>query len=119
MAPRTNANVHGSDCMFLSCFLYLHLASPDGELFTGTTDDFWGKEPFISRHFSRDGRTDIRQDTSMLEGESSDNILHSETSCYYKIKAHSHGVISCRAENVMGEGCGNIVFICRARIVRW
>ncbi|KAG7264244.1 hypothetical protein CRUP_016247, partial [Coryphaenoides rupestris] len=35
----------------------------DGELFTGTTDDFWGKKPFISRHLSRDGRPDVRQDT--------------------------------------------------------
>ncbi|XP_078143449.1 semaphorin-4A [Centroberyx gerrardi] len=36
----------------------------DGELFTGTMSDFRGVEPLISRHFSKDGRPDVSQDTS-------------------------------------------------------
>ncbi|CAL8288318.1 unnamed protein product [Merluccius merluccius] len=36
----------------------------DGELFTGTTMDFKGANPVISRHFSRDRRPDIRQDSA-------------------------------------------------------
>ncbi|CAK6983515.1 semaphorin-4B-like [Scomber scombrus] len=36
-----------------------------GELFTATTTDFRGVKPQISRHFSKDGRPDISQDTSV------------------------------------------------------
>ncbi|CAL8248976.1 unnamed protein product [Lota lota] len=36
----------------------------DGELFTGTTRDFKGTQPFISRHFSRDGGQAARLETS-------------------------------------------------------
>ncbi|KAF3692471.1 Semaphorin-4B Semaphorin-C [Channa argus] len=40
----------------------------DGELFTATTTDFRGIKPQISRHFSKDGRPDINQDSvSLLE----------------------------------------------------
>ncbi|KAK2845197.1 hypothetical protein Q5P01_011856 [Channa striata] len=40
----------------------------DGELFTATTTDFRGVEPQISRHFSKDGRPDVSQDSvSVLE----------------------------------------------------
>ncbi|XP_067094540.1 semaphorin-4A-like [Osmerus mordax] len=34
----------------------------DGELFTGTTSDFWGKKAVISRHLSIDGRPDVNLD---------------------------------------------------------
>uniref|UniRef100_A0A8C9XTF2 Uncharacterized protein n=1 Tax=Sander lucioperca TaxID=283035 RepID=A0A8C9XTF2_SANLU len=37
----------------------------DGELFTATTTNFRGVEPQISRHFSKDGRQDVSQDTSV------------------------------------------------------
>ncbi|XP_059195927.1 semaphorin-4B-like [Centropristis striata] len=37
----------------------------DGELFTATTTDFRGLKPQISRHFSRDGRHDLSQDSSV------------------------------------------------------
>ncbi|XP_026227332.1 semaphorin-4B-like isoform X2 [Anabas testudineus] len=37
----------------------------DGELFTATTSDFRGVKPQISRHFSRDGRPDVSQDSSV------------------------------------------------------
>ncbi|XP_078101684.1 semaphorin-4A-like [Sander vitreus] len=37
----------------------------DGELFTATTTNFRGVEPQISRHFSKDGRQDISQDSSV------------------------------------------------------
>ncbi|XP_070768446.1 semaphorin-4A-like [Enoplosus armatus] len=37
----------------------------DDELFTATTTDFRGVKPQISRHFSKDGRPDIIQDTSV------------------------------------------------------
>ncbi|XP_070690834.1 semaphorin-4A-like [Pempheris klunzingeri] len=37
----------------------------DGELFTATTTDFRGVNPEISRHFSKDGRHDVSQDTSV------------------------------------------------------
>ncbi|XP_074510481.1 semaphorin-4A-like [Sebastes fasciatus] len=36
----------------------------DGELFTATTTDFRGVKPQISRHFSKDGRQDVSQDSS-------------------------------------------------------
>uniref|UniRef100_A0A3P8XQN7 Sema domain-containing protein n=1 Tax=Esox lucius TaxID=8010 RepID=A0A3P8XQN7_ESOLU len=36
-----------------------------GELFTGTTHDFLGRTPIISRHLSKDGRPDVSQDTSV------------------------------------------------------
>ncbi|TDH11203.1 hypothetical protein EPR50_G00058380 [Perca flavescens] len=39
----------------------------DGELFTATTTNFRGVEPQISRHFSKDGRQDVSQDSSLLE----------------------------------------------------
>ncbi|KAF1388551.1 hypothetical protein PFLUV_G00091450 [Perca fluviatilis] len=39
--------------------------SPDGELFTATTTNFRGVEPQISRHFSKDGRPDVSQDSSV------------------------------------------------------
>ncbi|XP_067456307.1 semaphorin-4A-like [Thunnus thynnus] len=37
----------------------------DGELFTATTTDFRGVDPQISRHFSKDGRPDVSQDSSV------------------------------------------------------
>ncbi|XP_034467822.1 semaphorin-4A-like isoform X2 [Hippoglossus hippoglossus] len=37
----------------------------DGELFTATTSDFRGVEPQISRHFSKDSRPNVSQDTSV------------------------------------------------------
>ncbi|XP_039662123.1 semaphorin-4B-like [Perca fluviatilis] len=37
----------------------------DGELFTATTTNFRGVEPQISRHFSKDGRPDVSQDSSV------------------------------------------------------
>ncbi|XP_049439849.1 semaphorin-4A-like [Epinephelus fuscoguttatus] len=37
----------------------------DGELFTATTTDFRGVKPQISRHFSKNGRHDVSQDTSV------------------------------------------------------
>ncbi|KAI3360806.1 hypothetical protein L3Q82_012879, partial [Scortum barcoo] len=37
----------------------------DGELFTATTTDFRGVKPAISRHFSKNGRPDISQDSSV------------------------------------------------------
>ncbi|XP_042345768.1 semaphorin-4A-like [Plectropomus leopardus] len=37
----------------------------DGELFTATTTDFRGVKPQISRHFSKNGRHDVNQDTSV------------------------------------------------------
>ncbi|XP_044062751.1 semaphorin-4B-like [Siniperca chuatsi] len=37
----------------------------DGELFTATTTDFRGVKPQISRHFSKDGRPDVSQDSSV------------------------------------------------------
>ena len=47
----------------------------DGELFTGTTSDFWGKKAVISRHLSKDGRPDVNldKDTSinLLDGKCS------------------------------------------------
>uniref|UniRef100_A0A8C2WRM4 Sema domain-containing protein n=1 Tax=Cyclopterus lumpus TaxID=8103 RepID=A0A8C2WRM4_CYCLU len=53
--------------------------SVDGELFTATTTDFRGVKPQISRHFSKDGRQDVSQDSSvrlleepMFVGSSSD-----------------------------------------------
>ncbi|KAK9514440.1 hypothetical protein VZT92_027907 [Zoarces viviparus] len=39
--------------------------SVDGELFTATTTDFRGVKPQISRHFSKDGRQDVSQDSSV------------------------------------------------------
>ncbi|CAJ1061247.1 semaphorin-4A-like [Xyrichtys novacula] len=36
----------------------------DGELFTATTTDFKGAKPQISRHFSKDGRPDVCQESS-------------------------------------------------------
>ncbi|XP_029283507.1 semaphorin-4B-like [Cottoperca gobio] len=36
----------------------------DDELFTATTTDFRGEKPQISRHFSKDGRQDVSQDSS-------------------------------------------------------
>ncbi|XP_077455799.1 semaphorin-4A-like [Stigmatopora argus] len=42
----------------------------DGELFTATTVDFFGVRPFIMRHFSKDGRPDLSQESlSMLLDE--------------------------------------------------
>lgn len=37
----------------------------EGELFTGTTSDFMGNKPVISRHLSKDGRPDVNQDSSL------------------------------------------------------
>ncbi|XP_036931417.1 semaphorin-4A [Acanthopagrus latus] len=37
----------------------------DGELFTATTTDFKGVQPQISRHFSKHGRPDVSQDSSV------------------------------------------------------
>lgn len=37
----------------------------DGELFTATTADFRGVKPQISRHFSKGGRPDVSQDSSI------------------------------------------------------
>ncbi|XP_037308933.2 semaphorin-4B-like isoform X1 [Pungitius pungitius] len=39
--------------------------SIDGELFTATTTDFRGVKPQISRHFSKDGRQEVSQDSSV------------------------------------------------------
>ncbi|XP_029359206.1 semaphorin-4A-like [Echeneis naucrates] len=41
----------------------------DGELFTATTSDFRGAKPQISRHFSKDGRPDVSQDSVSLLAE--------------------------------------------------
>nr|XP_057909888.1 semaphorin-4B-like isoform X2 [Doryrhamphus excisus] len=38
----------------------------DGELFTATTADFKGTTPQISRHFSKDGRPDVTQESSAI-----------------------------------------------------
>ncbi|XP_073342175.1 semaphorin-4A-like [Pagrus major] len=38
----------------------------DGELFTATTTDFKGVQPQISRHFSKHGRPDVSQDSSVV-----------------------------------------------------
>ncbi|XP_061649916.1 semaphorin-4A-like isoform X2 [Phyllopteryx taeniolatus] len=38
----------------------------DGELFTAATNDFKGVTPLIARHFSKDGRPDVIQDSSPI-----------------------------------------------------
>ncbi|XP_061553357.1 semaphorin-4A-like isoform X4 [Phycodurus eques] len=46
----------------------------DGELFTAAANDFKGVTPLIARHFSKDGRPDVIQDSSPILLEEADFV---------------------------------------------